>query len=216
MISRTTVQRAITITLVTANLCLLVIYLSAWTKPGAQNNKITVIRPLTLAQEPIEISIELKGQPVNATKTVRAEKAIRTEEFDGDAHWLRDLTLRVKNKSEKAITYIVLDLTFPQTATSENRRVGLHQVFLGVDPERKFIRPEIRLAPNESMDIPLTTRHDDIKKLVESRLSIENITEMEIRIHQVLFDDGTLFETGVLYRRNPDQNDPRKWIKIDN
>ena len=211
-----TPRRIITIILVSANLCSLVIYLSAWTKPGAQNNKKTIIRPLTLAQEPIEISIEVKGQPVTATKTVRAERAMRTEEFDGDAHWLRDLTLKVKNKSEKTITYIVLDLTFPQTATNDNRRVGLHQVFLGVDPERKFIRPEIHLAPNESIDIPLTARHDDIKKLVESRLSIDNITEMEIRIHQVLFDDGTLFETGALYRRNPDQNDPRKWIKIDN
>ena len=111
---------------------------------------------------------------------------------------------------------MVLDLTFPQTATNEHPRVGLHQIFLGVDPDRTLARPELRLAPNESMEIPLIARHDDIKKLVESRLSIENITEMEIRIHQVLFNDGTLFETGALYRRNPDPNDPRKWIKIDN
>src|SRR5258708_34212768 len=105
MISETIArQTRITIVLIIANLCLLVIYVSAWTKPSVQNNKKTVIRPLTLAQEPVEITIELKGQPVNATKTVRAEKGIRTEEFDSEADWLRNLTLKVTNKSEKVIT----------------------------------------------------------------------------------------------------------------
>ncbi|MDX6404310.1 MAG: hypothetical protein QOH70_1765 [Blastocatellia bacterium] len=217
MISRQiSFQRRITIVLVIANLCLLVIYVSAWTKPNPQNNKKTVIRPLTLANEPLEITFELNGRPVNATKAVRAEEGIHTEEFDGDSDWLRNLTLKVRNKSEKVITYIVLDLTFPQTATNEHPRVGLHQVFLGVDPDGKFPRPALRVAPNESLEIPLATRFKDIKTLVEFSRSIENVTEMEVRIHQVLFDNGTLFETGTYYRRNSDPNDPRKWIRIDN
>jgi hypothetical protein len=110
----------------------------------------------------------------------------------------------------------VLDLTFPETSTSEQPRVGLHQVFLGVDPERGFVRPELRLPPNDSIEIPLAARFKDIRDLVERRVKIEEITQMEVRIHQVLFDDGTLFETGSMYRRNPDPNDPRKWIKIQN
>lgn len=86
----------------------------------------------------MDISIELKGQSVHATKALRAAEGIRTEEFDGDGDWLRNLTLKVKNKSDKVITYIVLDLTFPQTATNQHPRVGLHQVFLGVDQIKIF------------------------------------------------------------------------------
>ena len=94
--------------------------------------------------------------------------------------------------------------------------MGLHQVFLGVDPEHRFVRPEVRLAPNDSIEIPLASRFTDIKNLIEHKVKIEEVTQMEVRIHQVLFDDGTLFETGSMYRRNPDPNDPRKWIKIEN
>ena len=110
----------------------------------------------------------------------------------------------------------MLDLTFPQTATSENPRVGLHQVFLGVDPGKTFSRPELHIEPNKSIEVPLSPRHHDIEKLVEFRLRIENVAQMEVRIHQALFDDGTMFETGVVYRRNPDPKDTRRWIKLDN
>jgi hypothetical protein len=209
-------QRRISILLVIANVCLLVIYLSGWTNSRAQNNKKIVIRPLTLVKEPIEISLFSGGRRVESTKVVRPEKGSSQEEFEADKDWLKNLTLNITNKSDKMITYIVLDLTFPETSTNEQPRIALHQVFLGVDPERRFVRPELRLPPNDSIEIPLAARFKDIKDLVDRKVRIEDITQMEVRIHQVLFDDGTLFETGSMYRRNPDPNDPRKWIKIEN
>jgi len=37
-----------------------------------------------------------------------------------------------------------------------------------------------------------------------------------VEFHAAYFDDGTLFEAGTMFKRNPDQTDPRKWVKIDN
>jgi hypothetical protein len=74
-----------------------------------------------------------------------------------------------------------------------------------------------RLAPNESLEIPLAESYDDIRTLIKavgSGLAVENLSKLEVEFHAALFDDETLFEAGTWYRRNPDPNDPRKWIVI--
>ena len=76
-------RRAITITLTVANLFLFAIYVGGWIKPVAQNQK-AIIRRLTLAKYPVEISFKVKGQPVNASEVVRREEGIRAQEFEGD------------------------------------------------------------------------------------------------------------------------------------
>jgi hypothetical protein len=207
-------RRAITITLTIANLCLFVIYVSGSINPVTQNKK-TIIRRLTLTKEPVEISFILKDQPVKGIEAVRTEEGIRTEEFEGDPDWLKDLTLKLRNTSGKSITYIEFDLHFPEVI--RNGRTALHQIFLGVDPDRKFPRAELRLAPNETIEIPMAAGYDDIKTLVEKggNLPLENVTKLWVEFHSALFDDGTLFEAGTLFRRNPNPNDPRKWIPID-
>jgi hypothetical protein len=214
MITITRLRRGLTAILLLANLSLLVVYLGGWTNLRAQNNKRIVVRPLTLAKEPIEISLTSGGRRLETKKTMHPERGASQEEFEGDKDWLKNLNLKITNTTNKAITYIVLDLTFPETSGSD-QRVGLHQIFLGVDPERSFSRPELHLAPNDSIEVSLGARFKEIKDLVEHRVKIEDVTQMEVRVHQVLFDDGTLFETGNMYRRNPNPNDPHKWIKID-
>jgi len=149
MITPISLGRRISVVRAVATLCVLVICLSGWTNPRIQSTKKSVIRRLTVMKYPLERAVELNGEPVKATGTVLPEQGIRTEEFEGDADWLKNLTLKIKNTSDKVITYVVVDLTFPETATSDDPHVGLHQIFLGVDPDRKFSRAELRIAPNE-------------------------------------------------------------------
>jgi hypothetical protein len=189
--------------------------LSGWTNLVAQNNKRTVIRRLTVVKYPVELSFKLNGQPLKANETVLFDEGIRTNEFDADVNWLKDFTISVKNTSGKTITYIVLNLRFPEV--TRNGGAALHQVFLGIDPDQKFSRPELRLAPNEVLEIPLAARYDDIRTLVKtvgSGFAIENLSKVDVEFHAALLDDQTLFEAGAWYRRNPDPNDPRRWIVI--
>jgi len=208
-------RRAITITLTVANLFLFAIYVGGWIKPVAQNQK-AIIRRLTLAKYPVEISFKVKGQPVNASEVVRREEGIRAQEFEGDRDWLKDLTIKLKNTSGKTITYMVLMLDFPEV--TKNGRTAEHQIHLGVDPDRKFQRPELRLAPNETIEISLAERYTSIKTLVETVGSVppENVSKVLVDFYSAFFDDETLFEAGTLFRRNPDQNASPKWLKIDN
>ena len=112
----------------------------------------TIIRRLSIFKYPVELSFKLKGEPLKSTETVLSQQGIRINEFDADAGWLKDLVIGVKNISAKSITYAQVNLFFP--AVASRGRTDMYQIHLGVDRDRKFLRPELRLAPNESIDVP--------------------------------------------------------------
>jgi hypothetical protein len=212
-ISLTTARRTITIALVIVSLGLLV--LSGWTNPMAQRNKKTIIQHLTILKYPVELSFKFEGQALESTETVFQNEGIRTNEFDADSDWLKDFTISVKNVSAKTITYLNVNLMFPEVTW--HGRSALHQFFFGVDKDKKFPRPDLRLAPNESLEIPVAAGLDDIKtmaKMSESGVPVENVSKVLVEFHAALFDDETFFEAGQMWRRNPDPNDPQKWIRI--
>jgi hypothetical protein len=195
-------------------LCLLVFPFSLSPSARAQNNEKMIIRRLTVLKYPLVLTVEYKGQPLKASENVFPELGVRTQVFEGDPDWLKNLTLKIKNVTDKTITYVALDLFFPQTAM-DGKATGLHQIFRGIDPDRKFMRPEFHVAPNESAQIPLSSEYYDIMtlvRLVSPSLTITQITQMEVAIHAALFEDRTLFEVGTMYRRDP--NNPRKWVRI--
>src|SRR5262249_60993212 len=135
--------------------------------------------------------------------------------FDADGDWLKDLTIKIKNTSGKTITWMLVNLLFPEV--TKDGSIALHQIFLGVDPDHPFNRPELRVAPDETFEIPLSPKYEDLRHLVNvigSGMAIENVFKVEVEFHAALFDNDTRFEVGQWYRR--DSNDPHKWIRIDN
>ena len=187
----------------------------SYPNPIGQSNKRTILQRLSYFKYPVEVSFELKGQPIRSTEPVLAEEGFRAEEFEGDGDWLKDLTIKIKNTSGKTITWMLVNLHFPEI--TKNGASALHQIFLGVDPDAPFARPELRLLPNQTFEISLNGRYEDIKRLVSvvgSGTSIESVTKLEVEFHAALFDDETRFQTGEMFRRNPDPNDSQKWIRI--
>ena len=200
MINRERLRTGLQLLLILANINLGAVYVSGWT-PGPQNNKKTIVSPPSIVKEPVAISIKHRGQHVEAN-----------QEFDGDADWLKDVTLKLTNVSDKTITYIAIHLIFPETATAEKSSTGLHQIELGVHPDVPSNRSPINLRPGDSMEVTLGNEYGDIKKLVEKRVSIDKINTVTVRPQTALFNDGTMFFAGMLYRRDP--NKPGKWITI--
>jgi len=178
-----------------------------------QSKKKSIIRRVSYFKYPVEMSFELNGQPLESTETVDGSE--RTNYFEADADWLNHLTIKIKNTSGKTITWMLVNLLFPEV--TKDGAIALHQIFLGVDPDAPFARPEIRVAPNETFEIPLSTKYKDLGRLVNvigSGMAIENVSKVEVEFHAALLDDGTRFQTGLWYRRDP--KDPHKWIPIDN
>lgn len=205
----TTLRKRITLVLVLANMFVLTLYVSGWafapSRSHNQDDKKSVVRELPSSNEPIEIGdIKLKS------KVVKFD-----EKFDADETWLRDITLKVKNKGKKTITYLRLDFTFPETSSSGP--IMLHQLYLGrrFDSPSTNNREPLRLLPNQSSEVSLESGFEDIKSLVESREpSIGKINKINVRLGEAMFEDDTLYSGGATFKRNPDTSSPRKWVVI--
>src|SRR6266496_3686910 len=89
--------RRLAVLLVAANVVLLTLYVTGWSSSvlrqlGRQNKK-RVEKHKTFLKLPLEIS-----------KAKVGDKQIALgEQFDGDVDWLKGLTIKVRNKSDKTI-----------------------------------------------------------------------------------------------------------------
>lgn len=203
-------RRKITFVLVIANLVVLT-FLGSWSsgKPRTLDQKSkgkVVSRHFALKNEPIEI----------AKVTVKAKDIRLDEDFEEEADWLKYLVFHVKNKSDKAIIFMQIDLDFPDTR-KETGAIGVRQLLFGQRPDfaSTFSNPILYLPPNEMTKISLEPEYGAIKKLIaQGQQPIENIKKVVIRTGEALFEDGTRYSGGYLYTRNPDPNSTKKWIRI--
>lgn len=204
-ISNPALQKKITIGLAIANIFVLSLYASGWTlkKPtttGAQGNRRVVTKLTILKNEPVEISnVKVKG------KSVRLGN-----EFEEEADWLKGVEFKLKNKSDKSITYVVLNVDFPET--KDTGTPIMHWLYLGHNPDSESMRPALYLKPDESINISLAPEFDTIKKTLERREPIDSIHKIQVSLDQVIFEDNTLYSGGGIFKRNPDPNSPRKWV----
>lgn len=210
--AKSLLQRRITVALIIANVCVLTLYVSGWSSgkiktSALQNHEKSITKPFNRKNEPIELTdLKVRDKSINLNQA-----------FNDEIDWLKNFSFKIKNKSNKAITYVQLDIDFPETKATGN--IMMHQIFLGQREDFKFTldNPPLYLQPNGSTDISLASRHDAIKRFIETRKSpIENINKIVIRVGEVMFEDGTLYTGGGLFRRNPDSNSSEKWIQIPN
>lgn len=177
----------------------------AQTSAGKQQEKI-VARHFALANEPVEII-----EPSVKSRAVELGRG-----FEAEPDWLRYVTFKVKNRSDKAITFVGIDFDFPETTAAAGAMM-MHQVLLGQRPDfpSTMKNPPLLIKPNETIEISLELEHRAIKTLIELRLpSVENINKLVIRTTEMMFEDGTLYSGGFLFERNPDPTGTHKWLRM--
>jgi len=198
-------QKSLTKILLLANACVFVLYVSGWVYPRVQNAEKT-IKGLSQPNQPIEISVKVKDKAVKLNK-----------KFEGEAGWLKDVTLEIKNTSNKTINFLRLDIDFPESRATG--KILLHQIFLGKNSDIQSLRNKapLNLMPGQSLEIPLASEHERISRLIRLRYpSVEDMSEINITLGEAMFDDETLWSGGAIFKRNPDSNNPRKWVLVSN
>lgn len=154
---------------------------------------------------PVEIiDVKVKG------KAIKLNEKINEDADD----WLDDMSLTVKNISDKTITYIQLDLDFPETkSTGTLMRFILRY---GKNPRALFTtNPLEPLLPNQTATFHLSDQTlAGLKKFMETRQPLNRLKKVDLMLEQVFFEDGTWWFAGSLFR--PDPNNPKKYIRIDN
>jgi hypothetical protein len=138
-------------------------------------------------------------------------------EFKDDPEWLRGFTITISNTYHKAIKFLDLELVIPRPKDQAEPPVADGLTY-GRDPSSPLdavLPDELRMIlPGQSVELTLTdVQYDNLRALLKSQKYSENIVRVNLRLHEVLFDDGTKWIAGIFMRLS--ESDPNTWIPID-
>lgn len=122
--------------------------------------------------------------------------------------WLEDLAFTIKNRSNKQMTYINVELDFPET-TSNGSMMVYNQLGIGIHPKAfgDGLKNGALLAldPGHTTTFTLSAQRLQVLKefLASRNFQLADLNQVIIRVDQVIFDDGTKWSQGDHYRPNP-------------
>ena len=161
--------------------------------------------------------------PVKISLIKTRKGAIETEKefLDDDDDWFKGLTLRVVNNSKKPITYIGISLIFQRTQDQEQGLPAGWTLDYGLNPfrfksEEAIPTPQVSpVLPGDSMEINLSdAEYNEIKRFLKDAGFPASVKKIEMNVIITGFSDGTAWNTGRMYRRDPQS--PNNWIPLGN
>ncbi len=149
-------------------------------------------------RSPMKImSVRTKGRKVESNKP-----------FVDDDDWLKELTVDVRNASDKTLTFLQLELFFPRPQPDAKKPGASFTLDFGDNPfgyDSAAAMPPLSvkpIPPGEHLEITLT----DNRLSALSTLLIDTgffvTSKLEIRVNLIGFNDGTAW-SGQMVQRQP-------------
>jgi hypothetical protein len=164
-----------------------------------------ILKKGTFPDEPMKvISIKVKG------KTIESHKRF-VEEDD----WLKSLTIKLKNVSNKPIIFFEISLRFPATEEDPDgpQPSYVRDLKYGREPlmDAPALPDQVKpVMPNETVDITLTEEDREAIELSLIQLGFSaDIKYVKMLLRTVIIDDDTMWRAGKILRRDP--NEPGTW-----
>jgi hypothetical protein len=137
------------------------------------------------------------------------------EEFDESDDWLKRFVFEIESMANKPITYLEVNLNFPETKASGN--LMSYPIAIGINPNPNpkaspTAQKALRLMPGEKLAITLADDYDKLERFISIRHSINQIHKAQVEVSFIVFDDGTAWIVGDYFRRDP--NNPRHYINV--
>ncbi len=154
------------------------------------------------------------NEPVEIVTLGNNQKSFKLDEkFNQETDWLKGFSLEFKNKSKKPITYLSIEVDFPETKSTGN--IMSFPLSYGLSPMRMGKKQDVKtIKSEETVKLELTERKfETLKSFIETRQLLDNLSRVDIRIVFVLFEDGTGWSSGHLVQ--PDPNNPKKFIPVE-
>jgi hypothetical protein len=193
------------------------------------NNKLViqqsdekVIERQKYRYEPFEFG-ELSVKKTKISPSQKLSARALAENGGGSVEdWLENLEFSFKNTSDKQITFLDLELAFPETG--EGRPLMMYVLSMGIHPTAsentmKYGTP-FALDPGGVLSFKLSAdKLEMIKKfLVQGGFYLGNLNKATIRIDYIYFADGTKWNQGALYKplpgENPGPGKPGKYERV--
>jgi len=175
-------------------------------QPLVQQSDVKVIEVKEFPNKPFELSDLsvnglniLSGQKINVTTIAESEG------------WLDNLKFDIKNKWDKQIIFIKIDLEFPETWLA-GRPLMKDHIVIGIHPQakgndKKYGKP-LALNPGETIIYSHSNHQLELTKkfLERGGFYLANLNKAVIRISNVFFNDDTVWVEGNWFRHNPNNS----------
>jgi hypothetical protein len=168
----------------------------------AQESRQRVIRQARTEpgrQSPLKVvSVTVKGEAVEPGRHFAA----------GD-DWLLGLTFRVKNVSDKPISFVDVSLQFPTPAGHKNKFVHMvgplrYGCWLGTPCYADAGGSHSEIMPGETRDVRLSEeRYRSLMNALARSGASTPVEAAEYDIDSVSFDEDTRWSRGYLFKRDP-------------
>ena len=156
---------------------------------------------------------------VVSAKTKKKGKIEIGKAFDEDDDWLDGFTITVSNGSDKTVTALTIEMTFPREA-GDKRNKFAKAIYFGpspIDPEYIHRNPNKVIKPGETIDLEVGPQiYNSIRDTLRRLEYPNSINRVELTIREVGFEDGSVLLSGTLYVQDPNNpGDPTKKIPAD-
>lgn len=162
-------------------------------------------------QERLIGKIPWKAEPVKIQKLGTKGNEIEIgKKFVEDDDWLNDLKATVKNTSNKVITRIEFQLSFPRPSGSESPTYVVSMIY-GTDPSDKDFDNLKEVRPGEVAEVKLVQSNVPlIKKDLADLGYPQPVTHAELKLESVTFIDGSMWSSDMIFY--PDPANPKNKI----
>jgi hypothetical protein len=156
------------------------------------------------------------AEPIENLGIIRSGQLTKlSEQFDNGDDWLKGVSIRVRNKSDRTIVYVQTGLAFFETQPSgsillfDALRYG-RRPWVAEDASKS----PLQLEPGATVDLPITDQTYNSLKSFAARKNrnISDFHRATLRLSMVIFDDGTAWSLGSF--RCPDPNQPGNYVAI--
>jgi hypothetical protein len=169
-----------------------------------------LITPLIVLGQPQLRVVHLRSysdQPVELELKIADEVIIADKSFVAIDDWLKDLSWRMKNASDKSIVCIEVELDFHGLGSSKAERVYTFRYGQKPDAQDAVGEPKL-LKPSETANFKLSdTEYNEIKQFVEQKQQSEAVSTVmsvvETKIATVFFADRSIWKDGKMLRLSP-------------
>lgn len=144
------------------------------------------------------------NEPIRiTTATGKGGRSIRIgQSQQADDDWLRDLTVSIKNISDKNILFVELELHFPRPNPAPDVPTTAYSMIFGTPPKLVGESSPV-LMPNKQWQASLSAEdYTSLGELLAQTGYSPSIKEVEVITREVLFADKTKWATGRIQSLN--------------
>ena len=139
----------------------------------------------------------------------------RDKKIDASDDWVQGLVVRLRNDSDKPVTHVAVELRFrrPPNGAKDYDFVSTIEYGPGLFDSPHTASPDspAPILPGETAEVTLSNAdYESIKSALDELRYPKGIKRVGIGIKEVIFNDGTAWIAGVIFRRDP--NNPNRWV----